>query len=87
MADNDKDGLNVTVRLTGYARTREICGMLRGLLYVNGNSDGQREKDAAFKRGATIEFGTPPMAVKFVDDVGALFRRRVRRRLHIMQHR
>ena len=61
--------------------------MLRGLLYVNGNSDGQQKKDADFRRGVTIEFGTPPMAIKFLDDVEALFRRAVRKRLHLSQHR
>lgn len=82
-----EDGFRVTIRLEGPKLTREICGMLRGLLYVNGNSNGQSRKDADFKGGVTIEFGTPPMARKFVDDVEALFRGRVRRRLHIDQHR
>ena len=61
--------------------------MLRGLLYVNNNSNGRFKKDAEFKRGVTIEFGTPPMALKFVNDANALFRRRVRGRLDIKQHR
>jgi hypothetical protein len=77
MAKQNDDGLRVTIRITGTSLSREICGMMRGLLYVNGNSDGQSKKDSEFKRGVTIEFGTPPMACKFVNDAESLFRKRV----------
>ena len=87
MINRDENGFRVTIKLDGTTWTQEICGMLRGLLYVNGNSNGQSKKDTEFKRGVTIDFGTPPMARKFVSDVEALFRRRVRRRLHVIQHR
>lgn len=86
MTKNDEDGFNVTVKLKGDALSQEICGMLRGLLYVNGNSDRQQKKDADFKPGVTIQFGTPPIAAKFMNDVKALFRRGIRKRLHIRQH-
>jgi len=86
MVEDDNDGFRVTIRLSGTPLSQEICGMLRGLLYVNGNSNGQLKKDAEFKRGVTIEFGTPPMALKFVNDVNALFHPHVRGRLNIKQH-
>ncbi|WP_287381064.1 hypothetical protein [Ralstonia sp.] len=87
MPTEDEDGFRVTIKLDETMHTQEICGMLRGLLYVNGNSNGQSKKDADFKRGVIIEFGTPPMARKLVGDIEALFRRRVRRRLHVVHHR
>ncbi len=87
MANSDPEGHFVTITLLGVERTREICAMLRGLLFANGNSNGQSTKDMKFKRGVAIEFGTPPMAEKFIADVNALFRKRIRRRLVIIQHK
>lgn len=86
MTEGHENALWVTVELQGKQQTREICGMLRGLLYVIGNNNGRAKKDAEFKRGVTIEFGSAITAQKFVDAIEDLFRKRVRKRLSIARN-
>lgn len=87
MTEQDPEYMaNVTIRLSGSEDADAICSMLRGLLYSNRNSNGQRKSTPQFIRGTTITFGAAPMARKFVQDLRRLFSKKVRDRLAVTLH-
>jgi hypothetical protein len=78
MAETDPEYMtNVIVTVRGADSLNEICSMLRGLLYANGQSSGQTTKNREFRDGAVIAFGAAPMARKFIGSVEALFSKSV----------
>ena len=74
---------DVSITVLAGERTDEICSMLRGLLYSNGNSSGQATKNREFLGGTVISFGAGPKARDFMTAVKALFSKSARARILI----
>jgi len=47
----------------------QLCAILRGLFYSNGNSNGQGLKNGAFKSGKIVSFGAGTKKIEFVNSL------------------
>ncbi len=75
--------LKVRATVSGDERLDELCSILRGLLYSNGNSNGQATKNKEFKRGVVIEFGTSPKARDFIESADFFLKKPIRDRVKL----
>ena len=84
MAETETEYMtNVRVTVSGDERLDELCSILRGLLYCNGNSNGQAKKNKEFRKGVVIEFGTGPKARDFMGAVNFFLKRSIRERVKL----
>jgi len=68
--------------LTG-AEIDQLCCVLRGLFYSNGQSDGQTTKNNQFRAGTTVRFGAAPMAKEFIKSVRRFLKSSVIKRIEL----
>lgn len=64
-------------------RGSQLCGLLRGLLYAVGNSDGHTRKNQDFYGGTVIDFGSPAIATEFSRAVRYFLKDEVRQFIRI----
>lgn len=72
----------VRITIQSGEKMNEICSVLRGLMYaIDSRKTPIRKKNKSFQKGFVHDFGTGPMARRFIEEVNCFLKKKIRERI------